>query len=324
MISPSIGLALGSGSAHGWAHIGVIEALEDAGIRPGLVCGCSIGALVGAAYAAGRLPQLKSFVQSLTWREIVSLLDVGLNSGGLINGEAIMALLQRLGITGAIESLALPFAAIATDLETGREIWLRDGPVEQAVRASIALPGILSPSRQRDQWLVDGALVNPVPVSACRAMGADVVIAVMVHAETATQGQSNPFPSLTRGLVDTSQEFISRLTAQIPSAIRDQAAGLAPKLFGLGASGIGGTGGKSRTEPVPPDYFYVLTNSINIMQEQIARARMAGEPPHVTLAPKLDSIGLMEFNCGPEAIAAGHAAVQQALPFLKRYAANGG
>ena len=183
MTRPRIGLALGSGAARGWSHIGVIEALAEAGIEPDIVCGCSIGAVVGAAYVAGELPALKDFAQSLTWREIARMLDVRLSGGGLIGGQEIVAFLRRLKISAPIASYSKPFAAVATDLETGREIWLREGPIDEAVRASISLPGILSPARHADRWLVDGGLVNPVPVSVCRALGADVVIAVNLNGD---------------------------------------------------------------------------------------------------------------------------------------------
>ena len=183
MASQRIGLALGSGAARGWSHIGVIEALVEAGVEPHIVCGCSIGALVGAAYVAGELPALKSFAQSLTWREIARMLDVRLSGGGLIAGQEIVALLRKLNISAPIASYKKPFAAIATDLESGREMWLREGPIDEAVRASVSIPGILSPARHADRWLVDGGLVNPVPVSVCRALGADVVIAVNLNGD---------------------------------------------------------------------------------------------------------------------------------------------
>ena len=178
---PRVGLALGSGSARGWAHIGVIEALGEAGIVPDVVCGTSIGALVGAAFVSGRLEALKERVQDIGWRDIARLLDVHLSGGGLVDGRRIVALLHELGIDMPIEDCAKPFAAVATDLETGREIWLREGPIDRAVRASISIPGIFSPSSIDDKWLVDGGLVNPVPVSTCRALGADVVIAVNLN-----------------------------------------------------------------------------------------------------------------------------------------------
>ena len=178
-----IGLALGSGSARGWAHIGILEALDEEGIRPDVVSGCSIGALVGASYVAGRLPQLKQWAEALTWREIIGLIDVSVSSGGLISGARNRSALTRLGIGGPIESYAIRFAAIATDLVTGREVWLESGEIDEAVRASIALPGLFSPHPSDGAWLVDGGFVNPVPVSTCRAFGAEITIAVNLNGD---------------------------------------------------------------------------------------------------------------------------------------------
>src|SRR6266853_670483 len=172
MTRPRIGLALGSGSARGWAHIGVIDSLIEAGIEPDVVCGTSIGALVGAAYVAGQLGPLRKFAETATWRQIIRLTDVRPSGGGLINGRQVVSFLHQLGIDQPIESYARPYAAVATDLATGREIWLQSGPIHEAVRASIALPGILSPARIDGKWLVDGGLSNPIPVSVCRALGA--------------------------------------------------------------------------------------------------------------------------------------------------------
>lgn len=174
---PRIGLALGSGSARGWAHIGVIRALEKAGVRPDLVCGTSIGALVGAAYAAGELDRLERFVLGLRVADVLGLMDVGL-SGGVLKGDRLMTFFRSEVADRAIGALAMPFAAVATSLRTGAEVWLRDGSMFDAVRASIALPGLFAPVRWAGSLLVDGGLVNPVPVSLARAMGADVVIAV--------------------------------------------------------------------------------------------------------------------------------------------------
>jgi len=303
MGNPRIGLALGSGAARGWSHIGVIEGLAEAGIEPEVVCGCSIGALVGAAYVAGELPALKDFAQSLTWREIARMLDVRLSGGGLIGGHDIVAFLRRLKISAPITSYSRPFAAIATDLETGREIWLREGPIEEAVRASISIPGILSPARHGHRWLVDGGLVNPVPVSVCRALGADVVIAVnlngdLVGGRIVNDGNAG-------GATGATGEFLAPLLDQMPTAWREHALAILPKLVS-----------HARTSP---GYFEVLMTSIHIMQDQITRARLAGEPPHVMLVPRLKHIGLMEFNRAAETIAEGHAVVGHALPHLRRY-----
>jgi NTE family protein len=175
--SPVIGLALGSGAARGWAHIGVIAALEQEGIRPDVVCGCSIGALVGAAYVSGKVGQLGEWVSALDWHDVVGMLDLSFR-GGLIRGEKVLAHCAQHFFVEDFAEADRPFACVATELASGREVWLRDGRLADAVRASIALPGLFSPVERNRRVLVDGGLVNPVPVSLCRALGADIVIAV--------------------------------------------------------------------------------------------------------------------------------------------------
>ena len=305
MTKPRVGLALGSGAARGWSHIGVIEALVEAGIEPDIVCGCSIGALVGGAYVAGELPALKNFAQSLTWREIARLLDVRLSGGGLIAGQEIIAFLRKLNISAGIASYSKPFAAVATDLETGREIWLREGPIEEAVRASISIPGILSPARGAGRWLVDGGLVNPVPVSVCRALGADLVIAVNLNGDLVGRHGVNYDEGTGGSGGGAPPEFLTRLAEQIPTAWREHASAILPKLVS--------------SAPTSPGYFEVLMTAIDIMQDHITRARLAGDPPHVMLTPRLRHIRLLEFNRAAEAMAEGRAVVDQALPLLRRY-----
>jgi NTE family protein len=305
MTKPRVGLALGSGAARGWSHIGVIEALVEAGIEPDIVCGCSIGALVGAACVAGELPALKDFAQSLTWREIARLLDVRLSGGGLIAGQEIIAFLRKLNISAEIASYSKPFAAVATDLETGREIWLREGPIEEAVRASISIPGILSPARGAGRWLIDGGLVNPVPVSVCRALGADLVIAVNLNGDLVGRHGVNYDEGTGGSGGGAPPEFLTRLADQMPNAWREHASAILPKLVS--------------PSPTSPGYFEVLMTAIDIMQDHITRARLAGEPPHVMLTPRLRHIRLLEFNRAAEAMAEGRAVVNHALPLLRRY-----
>lgn len=291
-----IGLALGSGAAKGWAHIGVIEALRAADIEPDIVCGCSMGALVGAAYATGKLAGLREFAEGLTTGGVVKLLDIGLSGGGLVHGRRIVELLRSIGMGSRIEECATTFAAVATNLETGREVWLREGPIDEAVRASISIPGVLNPIRLGEHWLGDGALVNPVPVSVCRALGADIVIAVNVNSD-AVERFDVPEPQ-------QGPEFVRDLVEQVPAAVKAQAEEIVGNLF------------PPRT--VSPGYFDVLMNAINIMQDQITRARLAGEPPHVLVTPRLGAIGLMEFQRAEEAIAEGRASMEHALPALQR------
>ena len=180
---PKIGVALGSGAARGWSLIGVFEGLSALGIVPEIISGTSIGALVGAAFVTGKLAALKTRMQNFGRRDVAALLDVRLATGGLIEGRRIETFLDSLGIAGAIETQSLRFAAVATDLASGREIWIQQGPIARAVRASIGMPGIFSPTRHDDRWLIDGGLVNPVPVSLARALGADIVIAVDLNSE---------------------------------------------------------------------------------------------------------------------------------------------
>ena len=306
MTRPRIGLALGSGSARGWAHIGVIDSLIEAGIEPDVVCGTSIGALVGAAYVAGHLGPLRQWAETATWRQILRLTDVRLTGGGLINGRQVVAFLHGLGIDQPIESYDRPYAAVATDLATGREIWLQSGPIHEAVRASIALPGILSPARIDGRWLVDGGLSNPIPVSVCRALGADVIIAVNLNGDLLARRFAVELdPSAPAESSDASRPFLHRMAGKLPRA--------------LGRRAAKGAAAPVSPRETPPGYFDVLATSLNIMQDHITRTRLAGEPPHVMLVPRLRSIGLMEFNRAEEAIAEGRACVEQALPTLRRY-----
>lgn len=300
-----IGLALGSGSARGWAHIGAIDALTEAGIHPDIVCGTSIGALVGAAYVAGRLAELRQWAEAATWREIIGLIDVRFSGGGLIDGKEVVQFLRGLEIGAPIESYPKAYAAIATDLATGREIWLQSGPIHEAVRASIALPAIFSPARIDDKWLVDGGLSNPVPVSVCRALGADVIIAINLNGDLlGRRFEVQPDASAPAGSA-VPLELFDRVLSHLPPAMRDQAAQIAQQLL--------------RKQPSAPGYFDVLANSINIMQDHITRTRLAGEPPHVMLLPRLRDMGLMEFDRAKEAIIEGRICVEQALPMLRRY-----
>ena len=308
MARPRIGLALSSGSARGWSHIGIIEALLEADIEPDVVCGTSIGALVGAAHVTGKLDGLRLWAEAVNWRQIMAFMDLRLSGGGLIDGKPIVKMMRALGITGAIEDFTPAFAAVATDLANGREVWFRSGSVLEAVRASIAIPGIFCPARNGGRWLLDGGLVNPVPVSLCRALGADVIIAVNLNGDQLGRwikdSPESPAPS-EEGPAERppADSFVGTL-AQLPAALGDQIAQLAPRLTARGGA---------------PGFFDVLAGAIDIMQDHITRARLAGEPPHITLVPRLRQIGLMDYHRAAEAIAEGRAAVEEALPAIRRY-----
>ena len=286
-----VGLALGSGSARGWAHVGVIRALERAGIKPDLVCGTSIGALVGAAYAAGELENFEKWLLGLGITDVLSFMDVRLN-GGMIKGERLMEFFRRSFIDRPIDELALPFAAVATALHTGAEVWLRNGSTIEAVRASIALPGLFAPVVYEDRMLVDGALVNPVPVSLARAMGADVVIAVDLSSDLLGRRlREEPEPELPESdISEWRRRFQKNLSALIPSS--------------------------SDNEPELPSMLEVVANSIDIMQVRISRSRMAGDPPEVIVTPRLAHFGLLDFHRTREAIKEGERSVEAVLPSL--------
>jgi len=289
---PKIGLALGSGSARGWSHIGVIRVLEEAGFVPDIICGTSIGSLVGAAYADGQLDSLEEWVRKLTWQSVVGLLDFTIN-GGLIHGEKLFGFLRSHLSDKDIASLPIAFGAVATELITGREVWLRDGSVIDAVRASAALPGLFKPSEYNGRLLVDGALVNPVPVSLCRAMGADIVIAVDLNSDLIGRHFQ---------VSETAEEVEDE---KEPSALASVFDKLPLKLGGLKSG--------PSTSTVMPSIFDVLSISLNIMQVRITRSRLAGEPADVLIRPRLANFALMDYHRAELAIEEGERAAQRAL-----------
>jgi len=293
----SVGLALGSGSARGWAHIGVIHELERIGIKPDIVCGSSIGALVGASLACGQLETLEKWLRDLTVSDIIKLIDLSITGGGLIQGNKLAQALCDFVDDIDIESLPLHYGAVATDLGAGREVWFRSGALLNAVRSSIALPGLFPPIPDHGRWLVDGGLVNPVPVSMCRAMGADLVIAVNLNSElTGNKARSNSREN--RMALNLPQnELIQRIVDTL-SPIRERIGNILPP--------------DSETER-PPGMFEAMTTSIDIMQDRITKSRLAGDPPDILISPHLAHMGLLEFDRAEEAIEEGSAAVQRAL-----------
>jgi NTE family protein len=284
-------LALGSGSARGWAHVGIIRALERAGISPAIVCGTSIGALVGAAYAAGELDRFELWVKGLTWQAVVGLLDLTV-SGGLIQGGRLVEFFRSRYDDRGIAGLPKDFGCVATELATGREVWLREGPVIDAVRASVALPGLMTPVLRDERLLVDGGLVNPVPVSLCRAMAAEIVSAVDLNWDLIGRRHHAPEdPGATAASADSS--ILDAIFAKFrPSA-----------------------GLHQPTEM--PSVLDVLTTSLNIMQVRITQSRLAGEPADVMIRPRLAGVVAMDYHRAAVAIAEGERAAAQAVPMIQ-------
>ena len=293
----NIGLALGSGSSRGWAHIGVITALIDLGIVPDIVCGTSIGSLVGASYVSDTLEKLEGWVRSLTKFETARFFDINSSLNGFVNTERLHHFLNEYvaNDTALIENLTKRYAAVATELETGREVWLTRGPVLEAVWSSISLPGLFPAIRNNNKWLVDGGLVNPVPVSVCRALGADIVIAVNLNGDIVGKHFQKPKPVMKKeenqGVVEKITDLVAEYTGAIftPAKVVDQ----------------------------PPNLFEAIAGSVNITQDRITRSRMAGDPPDILLSPKLSHIGLLEFYRANEAIGEGKECVRRMLPEIQ-------
>ena len=263
---PVIGLALGGGAARGFAHIGIIKTLLAHGIVPNVVVGTSIGAVVGGAYAAGHLDTLEQWARSLQMRNILGYLDIRLNGSGLIGGDKLAAQLEASIGNTMIEDLPCKFASVATEVRTGHEIWLTHGRVVDAMRASYALPGIFAPVLIGDRWLVDGALVNPVPVSAARALGAEIVIAanlssdIFTHSTTIyAHGALPPATGETEAEPAPSKRRFGKFFSPERTVKRE--------FFG----------GRGR-----PGISSVMVDAFNIMQDRITRARIgrrsAGSP----------------------------------------------
>ena len=337
---PIVGLALGSGSARGWAHFGVLHALREAGVSPDIICGTSIGSLVGATYAAGEMDEFESWVLGLGKRKVFGFMDFNLG-GGLLKGEKIIDFWRENFVQETMEELGAPFGCVATDLQTGAEVWLRKGSIAEAVRASIALPGLFTPVMREGRLLVDGGLVNPVPVSLARAMGADIVIGVDLNADIMRKHMKPVDTSETELKIHTREVKVTEL--HLEGEEPPMPLGQIPDALAADASPVGWTGKWRRSmtsvktlsssvirkgrkeasedddydEPQVPSLVNVVLASVNIMQMRITRSRMAGDPAEILIAPRLSHIGLMDFHRGRESIDEGYAATQLALPALR-------
>ncbi len=294
-----IGVALGGGAARGWAHIGVLRALMDAGFAPDVVAGTSIGAVAGGCYVADKLDELEAFARSLTRRRVFGFLDFNLAGSGLITGQRLCDELDDHLADYFIEKMKRKFVAVATEIGAGHEVWLDKGRLVDAMRASYALPGIFRPVNIGGRWLIDGALVNPIPVSICRALGARIVIAINLNNDIFGKG----------GVIHT-----HGAVEEIPGAEQEEqlkkdngrsAVHLLHRQFfgrGDGAPGIS----------------KVMMDAFNITQDRIARARLAGDPPDITISPQLGEIGLFDFHMSNQAISAGAEATNDTLKEIER------
>jgi len=290
-----IGLALGSGASRGWSHIGVIKALTEQGIEPDIVCGTSIGSLVGASYVSGHLDSLEHWTRSLSKFKTAKFFEINRSLNGFVNTDRLHSFLSKFVASdkAIIEQFDKQFASVATDLGTGREVWLSEGSVLEAVWASISLPGLFPAIQHDNKWLVDGGLVNPVPVSTCRALGADVVIAVNLNGDIVGKHIDKQ-----KKVTQPSEKVVDKLTSLV--------AEYTDSFFSI-----------DRSQEQTPSLFEAIAGSVNITQDRITRSRMAGDPPDIILTPKLSHMGLLEFYRAHEAISEGVDCVQRMLPEIK-------
>lgn len=279
-----IGVALGAGAARGWSHIGILQEFAAHGIVPDIVAGTSIGAVVGGCYAAGRLDLLSKFALSLTKRRVFGLMDLSLSGGGLVAGLKLKKVLDEALGSLHIEDLPKRFAAVATEIKTGHEVWLRRGNLVEAIRASYAIPGIFEPVQFDERWFFDGALVNPVPVTICRALGADMVIAVNVMSDHASRGT----------IIDDSLGRDGALDWNQQANDEDSSLG-------------------------PPNIATIMLDAFNIAQDRISRSRLAGDPPDVLINARNSHVGLFDFHRAEELIEVGRDAARRSLDDLSEY-----
>lgn len=296
---PGVGLVLGGGLARGFAHIGVIRSLKRHGIYPSIISGTSIGAVVGAAYLAGKLNEFEDWSLTLNRLRVLSYLDFRVRSAGLIGGKKLHDILDEHFGGMNIEDLPQPFIAIAADLVTGHEVWLRKGNLIHAITASFALPGVFPPVEHNHRFLVDGALVNPCPVSACQAMGARMTIAVDLNADLIGKAVKPGRNFQTVAGFDLFNDEDVPPEKQKPF----KSYTLTRRLF--------------RREDNNPSLFGVMVSALGIIQDRLTRSRLAGDPPDVHIKPHIGHIGLLEFEKAKELIILGEEATERAMPEIK-------
>lgn len=294
--SPGIGLALGGGIARGFCHIGVLKVLNRHGIYPTIITGTSIGSVVGASYLAGKLTDFEDWARSLNRMRLLSYLDVKVRGAGLIGGRRLTAMLHHHFGDMNIEDLPHPLTVVAADLATGHEVWLQKGKLVEAMQASFSLPGIFAPVQINHRHLVDGALVNPCPVSVCQAQGARMTIAVDLHADMIGKATKPGNNFQTVAGFDLFNENDVPFEEQKPFLTNP----ISLKLF--------------KREPGTPSMFGVMVSALGIIQDRLTRSRLAGDPPDVHIKPRVGHIGMLEFERADELIRAGEEATEKIIP----------
>lgn len=302
-MAKSLGLALGSGGARGWAHIGVIKALTEAEIPINYVAGTSIGAFVGGAYVAGRIRELESFVRQLDWKMVLSYFDLVFPNQGLLDGNKIYDLLYSQIQDLKIEDAPIPFCCVATDLISGQELRLRSGLVADAIRASISMPGVFTPFKQNSTYLGDGGIVNPVPVNVVREMGADVILAVNLNHNYGTEipvEMAEPDEPDNSDLIAAMGEQYNLLTQKVAAKLEQWL----PQ------------------ENSDLNIFDIIGTTINIMEQRVTSLNLELDPPDLLIEPNLCGYGIFDFDKATEIIGEGYRKTQSLLPKLQELLAT--
>jgi NTE family protein len=303
----NVGLVLGSGSSRGWAHIGVIEALEEEKIPIDYVAGCSIGSYVGAIYASGSLKSLKEFVLRMDGKKVFSYFDVVFPRSGVLNGtKRLKELFSMHTDVADFSSLNIPLMMVATDLATGKKVVLKSGSIFNALRATMSIPGLFAPVKVKDRWLVDGGLVDPVPVGVARALEADVVIAVDLNSGVVSRKKRKLQTRRTLKKTSDPPAYKSELFRKLATYYETAEINFANKISEM-----------LRRELSTPDIIETVMTSINIMQERITRINLAVEPPDVLIQPRLGQLKMMDFDQVEHTIEEGHAAVKEKIQEIK-------
>jgi NTE family protein len=300
---PKLGIALGAGAARGWSHIGVLLELFSQGINPEVVAGTSIGAVVGGSYAAGKLEDIEAFARGLTKRRVMSMMDLSLSGVSFLGGERLRRELEKEFCGLSFESLEKKFGTVATEFGSGHEVWLTKGNISDAIRASYTLPGIFEPVNINGRWLFDGALVNPIPVTLCRALGAEIVIAVNLVSDPSFRGTTIHDPRSIEPALDKHDFGAPEESKTLSARIFDGVSGNLRRVFGKREDGAPGIGN-------------AMMDAFNIAQSRISRSRLAGDPPDVLITARLGKIGLFDFHRADELIAAGREAARKAMPTI--------
>lgn len=304
---PKVGLVLGSGASRGWAHIGVIEALEEAQIDISMIVGVSAGAFIGAAYAGGGLEKVRAFALDMDWKGVLAHLDLAFPRSGFMEGKKVAELIKLYTNASSFEDLNIPLSMIATDMHTAEQVILDKGNLTDALRASMGVPGVMTPVHYEGRWLVDGGVVNPLPINVCRDLGADIVVAVDINSERISKRPR--------------KQSASQMEKNIERAEKTRL-----EIVGSWVEKYGSVGKNMRTridkwfssdEPTP-HIFDVLVSSLNIMQKKIEEMNLKASPPDFLIQPQLGDMSFFDFDQAEHAIDEGYQQTLEIIPELKK------